>query len=70
MRYAKLRGLIRERFGTQEAFAHAMRMHKSTLVKKLAGKSGWSLDEVQRATTLLGIQLDRVAEYFFAEKVA
>lgn len=70
MRYPKLRGKIREVFGTQEAFAIAMGMHKTTLVKKLAGKSEWTLGEVQKAAGLLGIPRDRISEYFFAEQVA
>ena len=38
MSYPKLRGAIREKFGTQEAFARALGVHPSTLVQKLAGK--------------------------------
>lgn len=67
MSYPKLRGKIREVFGTQEAFAIAMGMHKTTLVKKLAGKSEWTLGEVQKAASFLGIPNDRISEYFFAE---
>lgn len=69
MSYAKLRGRIRERFGTQEKFAIAMGMDRSTLNLKLNSKSEWSTVEIEKACTLLGIRIEDVGEYFFNEKV-
>lgn len=65
MNYPKLRGAIREKYGTQAAFAGALGINKATLVNKLAGRTEWKLQEVQAAVALLGIPLDRVSEYFF-----
>ena len=43
MSYAKLRGRIREVFGTDEAFSKAMGLNKATISKKLNNKTDWSL---------------------------
>ena len=57
MKYAKVRGAIREKFGTQEAFAAAMNMHTSTLSGKLRGKTDWTRQEMEDASKLLGISV-------------
>ena len=66
MSYFKLRGAIREKFGTQEAFAAAMGMDPSTLSAKLNGRSEWDRAEIEKACTLLGVPLERAHEYFFS----
>lgn len=67
MIYPKLRGAIREKYGTQSAFATALGMNKTTLVKKLAGKVEFKIDEVQTAIELLGIPREQIGEYFFKD---
>lgn len=67
MNYPKLRGAIREKYGTQSAFAEALGIHKATLVSKLKGRTEWRLPEVQTAMRLLDIPVDRVSEYFFKD---
>lgn len=67
MSYPKLRGAIREKFGTQAAFAKALGVNPSTLVKKLSGKVEWNLGEVQKSLKLLDIPSDCVNDYFFDE---
>lgn len=66
MDYAKLRGAIREKFGTQEAFALAMGMHQSTLSSKLRNKTDWTRTEMERACNLLGVS----ATIFFTNDCA
>mgnify|MGYP003295856802 CR=1 FL=1 len=63
--YAKLRGLILSKFGTQTAFAAAMEMHTATLNAKLNGRSEWAGPEISRACELLGIPLACAHEYDF-----
>ena len=63
--FAKLRGLIVEKFGTHAAFAEAMEMSKAALSAKLNGKSDWLGSEVGQACTLLGIPLSDAHEYDF-----
>ncbi len=63
--FAVLRGLIKEKFGTQGAFAVAMGMDESTLSKKLCGRVEWTRDEMERACKLLGKTMHDVPPLFF-----
>ncbi len=67
MSYPKIRGAIREKYGTQAAFAKELGVNPSTLIKKLSGKVEWTLSEVQLAAKLLGIPYDQISEYFFKD---
>lgn len=64
MRHARLRGRIKEKFGSQAAFARAMNMDPSSLSSKLGGNTGWSWNEVARAAELLDFPLTEAHEYF------
>ena len=65
MKHPQLRGLIREKFATQTAFAAAMGMHPATLSCKLSGKTDWTRQEIERAVNLLDIAAEDSAAYFF-----
>ncbi len=67
--YSKLRGRIRERFGTQDNFAKAMEMSFSTLSLKLNNKAEWTQDEMRRACRLLEINENNIITYFFTHEV-
>lgn len=69
MSYAKLRGKIREVFGTQEAFAEAIGMNTVSLSQRLNGKLEWKISEIAKACEVLEIPLSENAEYFFTRKV-
>ena len=69
MSHAKLRGKIKEVFGTQDAFAEAMEMDRSTMSLKLNDKSDWTAPEILKACKLLGISVDQIHVYFFNAKV-
>lgn len=66
--YSKLYGKIREVYGTQEAFAAAIGMHKATLSLRLTGKKEWKLSEVISACELLKIPFEEAHLYFFVRK--
>lgn len=66
MNESKLRGSIREKFGTQEAFADAIGMSHTTLSAKLNGKSEWKRQEIEDACRLLGISAEEIPLYFFS----
>lgn len=66
--YSKLRGAIREKYGTQEAFAVALGMSEASLSAKLNGRTEWQTDEIVTACQLLAIPLERAHEYFFCPK--
>ena len=65
MSYLKLRGKIREKFGTQAAFAAAMEMSETTLSAKLNAKTEWNRPEIEEACRLLEIPLAEAHTYFF-----
>lgn len=69
MSYAKLRGKIREVFGTQEAFAEAVGMSTVSVSQRLNNKLEWKTSEIVNACMLLGIPLEKAAEYFFTKEV-
>lgn len=69
MSYAKLRGRIKEYFGSNESFANKMGMDTSTLSQKLNNKSSWKREEIEKACNILCIDIREVYLYFFTAKV-
>ena len=63
--YAKLRGRIREKYGTQAAFAEALNMAQSTLSAKLGGTRDWARQEIETTAKLLDIPGEELHAYFF-----
>lgn len=68
MDHSKLRGLIREKFGTQEAFAQAIGRSACSVSMKLNGRVEWSADEIRRACEVLDISTEDIPLYFFCPK--
>lgn len=66
--YSKLRGRIREVFGTQAAFAEALYLSACAVSQKLNGKSEWTTDEIRKACEVLGIIPEELPQYFFCPK--
>ena len=69
MSYAKLRGKIKEVFGTQGAFAEAVGMSQVSVSHRLNGKLEWKSSEIAKACSTLNIPLSESAEYFFTKEV-
>lgn len=67
--YSKLCGKIREKFGTQGAFANALGISSSTLSYKLNNKVQWSQEEMWKAVELLGEAKSKIPAYFFTNPV-
>lgn len=67
--YSKLRGKIKEVFGTQSAFAKAMGLSGVTLSAKLNNTVAFTQAEINKACSLLKIPLEFIPVYFFTEKV-
>lgn len=65
MNYLKIRGKIREKFGTQEAFAKAMGLSTVSLNKRLSGRLDWKISEIAKACELLEIDQSEIGSYFF-----
>lgn len=64
-RFAKLRGLIRARYGKEENFAKAIGLAPSTLSGKLNERSQWKGDEIAAACEALGIPLAEAYTFNF-----
>lgn len=65
----KLRGRIKELFGSEKAFAEAMGIAPSNLSARLNGKIQWGAVEIKRVSDLLYIPDGEVVAYFFTPKV-
>ena len=67
--YAKVKGKIKEKFGTQANFANAMNLSSVAVSDKLNNKSSWTQKEIDSACVLLGIEPVDIPTYFFTAKV-
>lgn len=67
--YSKLKGKIKEVFGTQGAFGDAMGMSPVTVSDKLNNKVAWTQPEIKKACELLHIEYASIPIYFFTAKV-
>ena len=62
---SKLRGKIRELFGTEQKFSDAVGISKSALSAKLNNNSEINRDEMLKMIDLLNIKKDDIFEIFF-----
>ena len=67
--YAKLRGKIREVYGSEKKFAEEMGMSHVSLSAKLNNRVPFTAPEMNKACELLGISAEFIPVYFFTEKV-
>lgn len=67
--YSKLLGAIKEKFGTQEAFAKQLEINNSTLNLRLNGHCEFKQNEIAKSIELLGIEPSDISKYFFTLKV-
>lgn len=67
--YSKLRGKIREVFGTQDKFAKILEISEATLSKKLNNGSEFTQKEIRIACDCLGIKPCEIPLYFFSFEV-
>lgn len=67
--YSRLRGKIREVFGTEAAFAKALGMGRVSLSQRLNNALEFSASEIKESCAQLGISSAEIPQYFFAEKV-
>ena len=66
--FSKLRGRIKEIYGTESSFSRAMGMNRCTISAKLNHQSEWTRADIEKACTLLNIPLGDVESYFFCRK--
>lgn len=63
--YSKLRGKIKEIFGTQEAFAEALGIGRVSLSQRLNNLLEFTQDEMFKSCELLKISTCDIPDYFF-----
>ena len=67
--YSKLRGKIKEVFGTQDNFAKALGIGRVSLSQRLNNYSSFSQKEINKAYKLLNLSKEEIPKYFFTTKV-
>lgn len=63
--YSKLKGRIKEYYGTQEKFAEKLGVSPLTVSKKLHGKTEFSQSDVEKWAELLHIDRYEYGLYFY-----
>ena len=63
--YAKLRGRIKEKFGTETRFATALGVSLVTVSKKLNGMVQFTKKDIEKWCNILGIPIEEAGAYFF-----
>ena len=67
--YSKLKGRIKEKCGSQKAFAERLGVTEATMTAKLNCDTYFTQGEILRSSGILEIQQDNLGKYFFTEKV-
>lgn len=64
--YNKLKGRIVEVFGSQAEFSKQISLSEQSITAKLAGRSGFSQDDIIKWCEALNIDQNDIGLYFFA----
>ncbi len=63
--YNKLKGLIKEKLGTQSKFADELGISRTSLYERLKGNVPFSQNEIHRAKKILNINNQELTAVFF-----
>ena len=63
--YAKLRGRIVEKFGTQDRFAEHIGISTTSMSNKMTCRTGFSQNDIELWSKALDINMSDVGNYFF-----
>lgn len=63
--YAKLKGRIVEKYGTQGRFAEALGVNQMTVSRKLNGENAFTRNDMLIWAQLLAIERTDIGSYFF-----
>lgn len=69
LNYDKLKGKIKEVFGTQSIYAEKMDLDETTVSKKLNCVTYFTQKEILKTIVLLNLKIEDIPIYFFEEKV-
>ena len=67
--YSKVKGLIKEKFGTQERFAKAVNMSRTAISQRLNNIIDFSDKEIIKWCIALEIEFKNIPIYFFTVEV-
>ena len=67
--YSKLRGKIKEVYGTQDNFATKLGIGRVSLSQRLNNFLDFSQEEINKSCEILGIKKEEIPIYFFTPKV-
>lgn len=67
--YRRLRGRIREVFGTETKFAKKLGISRTSMSQRMNNASEFSATEILNASRLLEIPAADIPDYFFSEEV-
>lgn len=67
--YSKLRGKIKEVFGTQDSFAEHLGIGRVSLSQRLNNILEFSQEEIYNSCDLLNVSPEEISEYFFTTVV-
>lgn len=65
IQFAKLRGRITEKFGTESRFAKALGLSLIAVSRKLNGVSGFTRNDILKWCEVLEIPIKDISLYFF-----
>ena len=67
--FAKLRGLIIEKYGTCDKFAEDLGITSVSLSNKMNGKTSFTMRDIKISQRLLDIDSKDVGEFFYTAKL-
>ena len=67
--YRKLRGRIKEKFGTQSIFAKEIGLSDVSVSNKLNNNVDWGQEEIEKIISVLDITYSDIHSYFFTHIV-
>lgn len=67
--YNKLLGKIKEVFGTQDSFAKALGLSRTSFSLRINGKAEFSQTEIDKAVKLLGLNETDIPIIFFSKSL-
>lgn len=67
--YSRLRGRVREKLGTEGAYAKAIGRSHNFVSSVFAGNSVMTQDDITKSIDVLEIDTSEIGDYFFTQKV-
>ena len=67
--FARLRGRIVEKFGSQKRFAEAIEKTEQKVIAKLSGRSSFGANDILHWSKVLEIQSEEIGRYFFEDEL-